>query len=195
MSRGRTRRAPRRVTRDITGRLLWTAFARGSLITFLSRRSVTTSSLVWSAPTTPVTRAAVNRYVACEPPPWSFPQGRARSPDMFRSAFGTSNAEALQGYQANAKTFGASKGYSVRSAPNHRHGVFAAIARRVRRAMDAAIRLEQGVDGWRVSRRPQRVFVVERRCHGQPTLQPKCPPSHSTRARCNQTMLAIPSIA
>ena len=47
--------------------------------------------------------------------------------------------------------------------------------------MDAAIRLEQGVDGWRVSRRPQRVFVVERRCHGQLTLQVKCPPSHSRR--------------
>ena len=79
----------------LTGRLLWTAFARGSLITFLSRRSVTTSSSVWSAPTTPVTRAAVNRQVAREPPPWSFPQGRASSPDLFRSAFGTSKAEAL----------------------------------------------------------------------------------------------------
>jgi hypothetical protein len=33
------------------------------------RRSLTTESWVWSAPTTPVTRVAVNRQLACKPPP------------------------------------------------------------------------------------------------------------------------------
>ncbi len=41
--------------------------------------------------------------------------------------------------------------------------------------MDAAIRLEQGVDGQCVLRRSQRVVVVERRSHGQPPLQARCP--------------------